>query len=104
MTAEKARSEPVFDTVPKLLLRNAERYGSRAGMRTKDLGIWQSWTWGQMRAEIRAFSIGLRKLGLQRGDTVAIVGSNRPRLYWTFAAVQSLGAIPVPVYQELRRR
>jgi long-chain acyl-CoA synthetase len=31
---------------------------------------------------------------------VAIVGANRPRLYWTFAAAQSLGAIPVPVYKD----
>ena len=42
-----------------------------------------------------------RKLGLERGETVAIVGDNRPRLYATFAAVQSLGGIPVPVYQDL---
>ena len=89
-----------LDTVPKLLLRNAEHHRDRPGMRVKDLGIWQSWTWREMHDNVRAFAIGLRKLGLERGDTVAIVGSNRPRLYWTFAAVQSLGGIPVPVYQD----
>ncbi|MBV1693791.1 MAG: AMP-binding protein, partial [Hyphomicrobiales bacterium] len=88
------------DTVPKLLLRNAARYGDRPAMRYKDLGIWQSWTWAQMRSEIRDLALGLRKLGLERGETVAIVGDNRPRLYWTFCAVQSLGGIPVPVYQD----
>ena len=91
---------PRLDTVPKLLLRNAAEFGHRPAMRHKDLGIWQSWTWAQMRQEIRDFALGLRKLGLQRGDAVAIVGSNRPRLYWTFAAVQSLGGIPVPMYQD----
>jgi len=89
-----------FDTVPKLLLRNAERYGSRPAFREKEFGIWQTWTWAQARDAIRAFSIGLQKLGLKRGDTVAIIGDNRPNLYWAFTAAQSLGAIPVPVYQD----
>jgi long-chain acyl-CoA synthetase len=89
-----------LDTIPKLLLRNAAEFGTRAAMRHKDFGIWQSWTWGEMRDEIRAFAIGLRKIGFERGDAVAIIGSNRPRLYWTFCAVQSLGGVPVPVYQD----
>jgi long-chain acyl-CoA synthetase len=89
-----------LDTVPKLLLRNAVQYGGRPAMRFKDLGIWQTFSWRQMRDEIRLLAIGLKKLGLERGDTVAIAGQNRPRLYWTFAAVQSVGGIPVPVYQD----
>ncbi len=89
-----------LDTVPKLLLRNASEFGQRAAMRHKDLGIWQSWTWADVRTQVRDLALGLRKLGFERGDAVAIVGSNRPRLYWTFAAVQSLGGIPVPIYQD----
>lgn len=89
-----------LDTIPKYLLRNAERSGSRPAYREKDLGIWQTWTWGQTKTEIEALAIGLQKLGLKRGDAVAIVGDNRPRLYWAFTAAQSLGAIPVPVYQD----
>jgi len=88
------------DTLPKLLLRNAAQYADRPAMRHKDLGIWQTWTWAQLADEVRALAIGLRKLGLERGDAVAIIGDNRPRLYATFAAVQSLGGIPVPVYQD----
>lgn len=89
-----------LDTMPKLLLRNASRFASRPAYREKDLGIWQTWTWSQVRDEIRAFAIGLYVLGLKRGETVAIIGDNRPQLYWSFAAVQSIGAIPVPVYQD----
>jgi long-chain acyl-CoA synthetase len=89
-----------LDTIPKLLLRNAKTYPHKAAIRHKDLGIWQSWTWDQVQAEVRALAIGLRKLGLERGDTVAIIGSNRPRLYWAFTAVQSIGGIPVPMYQD----
>jgi long-chain acyl-CoA synthetase len=97
-SAKVAASAP--DTVPKLLLRNAVIYADRPAMREKDLGIWQSWNWAQVLEETRAFSIGLYVLGLSRGQTVAIVGDNRPRLYWTFCAAQALGAIPVPVYQD----
>jgi long-chain acyl-CoA synthetase len=89
-----------LDTAPKLLIRNAEQYGSRAAIRHKDLGIWQTWTWKQFHDEVRVFAVGLRKLGFERGDTVAIIGDNRPRLYATFASVQSLGGIAVPIYQD----
>ncbi len=88
------------DTFPKLLLRNARAFGERPAMRHKDLGIWQTWTWAQMRDEVLALAAGLHRLGLKRGETVAIVGANRPKLYWSVAAVQALGAIPVPVYAD----
>ncbi|MBN9076003.1 MAG: long-chain fatty acid--CoA ligase [Rhizobiales bacterium 65-79] len=89
-----------LDTFPKYLLLNAERFADRPAMRFKDYGIWQSWTWAEQLEEVRALSLGLAELGVVHGDKVAIVGPNRPRLYWTFAAVQALGAIPVPVYAD----
>ena len=86
-----------LDTFPKYLLANAERFGGRPAMRHKDYGIWQSWTWREQFEQVRALALGLQALGCKRGDKVAIVGANRPRLYWSFTAAQSLGAIPVPV-------
>jgi long-chain acyl-CoA synthetase len=88
------------DTFPKLLIENAKVRGSRPATRHKDLGIWQTWTWQQMFEEVRAFSVGLQELGLKRGDKVAIVGGNRPRLYWAMCAAQALGAVPVPLYAD----
>jgi long-chain acyl-CoA synthetase len=88
------------DTFPKLLIRNAQLFGSRPAMRHKDLGIWQTWTWDQVLEIVRAYAVGLHKLGVQRGETVAIVGANRPKLYWSVMAVQMLGAVPVPVYAD----
>jgi long-chain acyl-CoA synthetase len=93
-------SASALDTVPKLLLHNARRYGSRPAFREKAYGIWQTWSWSQTKDEIEAFAVGLKLLGLQAGETVAIIGDNRPHLYWAFCAAQSLGAIPVPVYQD----
>ncbi len=88
------------DTFPKLLIRNAKLFGDRPAMRHKDLGIWQTWTWAQVLAEVRCYAVGLHRLGLKRGETIAIVGSNRPKLYWSVMTAQMLGAIPVPVYAD----
>jgi len=88
------------DTFPKLLDFQAATRGGRAASREKAYGIWESWTWGQVRDNVRALALGLHALGLKRGDKIAVVGDNRPRLYWTMVAAQCIGAIPVPVYQD----
>nr|WP_295470042.1 AMP-binding protein [Mesorhizobium sp.] len=100
MDSTASAAERPLDTFPKYLLWNAERFAGRPAMRHKNYGIWQSWTWKQQLDEVRALSLGLQTIGLVRGDKVAVVGSNRPRLYWTFAAVQALGGVPVPVYAD----
>jgi long-chain acyl-CoA synthetase len=88
------------DTFPKLLVRNARLYAERPALRHKDLGIWQTWTWAQVLEEVRGYAVGLNRLGLKRGDTIAIVGANRPKIYWSVMAAQMLGAVPVPVYAD----
>jgi long-chain acyl-CoA synthetase len=95
-----AHASAEADTFPKLLLRNAQMFADRPAIRHKDLGIWQTWTWKQVHEEVRAFSIGLQQLGLKRGETIAVIGQNRPRLYWSMAAAQAIGAVPVPVYAD----
>jgi long-chain acyl-CoA synthetase len=95
-----AAPDATLDTVPKLLMRNAAQQARRPALRHKDLGIWQTWTWAELKDEVRDFAVGLRKLGLDRGDAVAVIGDNRPRLYAAFAAVQSIGGIAVPIYQD----
>jgi long-chain acyl-CoA synthetase len=91
--------EPL-DTFPKLLVHHAQVRGERPAIREKDLGIWQTWTWHEFAEEVRALACGLAEQGLKRGDHVALVGANRPRLYAGVAAAQCLGAIPVPLYQD----
>jgi long-chain acyl-CoA synthetase len=88
------------DTFPKLLLHHARERGDRPAIREKDYGIWQTWTWSQVADEVRVLACGLARLGFRRGDNLAIIGDNRPRLYWAMAAAQSLGGIPVPIYQD----
>ncbi|HSH40788.1 MAG TPA: AMP-binding protein, partial [Arenicellales bacterium] len=93
-------TEPVLDTFPKLLQRNAKRFADRPAIREKDYGIWQTWTWSQVLQEVRLLACGLAARGFKRGDTLAIIGDNRPRLYWGMAAAQCLGGVPVPAYQD----
>src|SRR5262245_41358641 len=69
-------------------------------MREKDLGIWQSYTWSRYFEQARLIALGLASLGFARGDRVAIVGDNRPELYWAVMAAQALGGVPVPIYQD----
>jgi long-chain acyl-CoA synthetase len=89
-----------LDTFPKLVLHHAVERGRAIAMRHKDLGLWQSWSWSEVAANMRAYAAGLALIGVERGEAVAIIGANRPRLYWTFLAAQALGAIPVPVYAD----
>ena len=88
------------DTFPKLLACNAALRGDRPAMREKTFGIWQTCSWKDAAAEIRDLACGLAALGCVRGDKVAIVGDNRPRLYWSMVAAQAIGAVPVPIYQD----
>jgi long-chain acyl-CoA synthetase len=95
-----AESLAGLDTFPKLLAHHARVRGERPAVREKHLGIWQTWTWKEFADEVRAVACGLAAAGFKRGDHLAIVGDNRPRLYAAMCAAQCLGGIPVPLYQD----
>ena len=88
------------ETFPAWVLHHARVRGSRPAMREKDLGIWQTMTWAQVASSAQQLAHGLAELGVDKGQHVAIVGENRPRLYLAMMAAQMLGAIPVPLYQD----
>ena len=100
MTSEVGDALKRLDTFPKVLLDLVEKRPDGVAIREKDYGIWQSWIWREVAEEVRALACGLASFGLERGDKVAIVGDNRPRLYWAMLATQALGGVPVPLYQD----
>jgi long-chain acyl-CoA synthetase len=93
------------DTFPKILVKNAQKYGhKKIAIREKGYGIWQSYSWQDYFEHVRDFALGLASLGFKRGDVLAIIGDNRPQLYWGMAAAQCLGGVPVALYQDAIER
>ena len=87
-------------TFPQLLLDHAQRRPDAPAMREKEYGIWQTTSWSSMARLVEALACGLHQAGLTRGEHMVVIGANRPRLYATMLAAQSLGAIPIPLYQD----
>ncbi len=87
-------------TFPRLLLDHAQARPKAPALREKVYGIWQTTTWAELAQLVRRLACGLAHAGLKRGEHLVVVGDNRPRLYATMLAAQSLGAIPVPLYQD----
>lgn len=87
-------------TFPKLLAVHVAARSGAPAIREKALGIWQTWTWAELDAEVSAIAGALAAEGFARGDTLALIGENRPRLYAAMIAAQSLGGVPVPMYQD----
>jgi len=92
---------PDLDTFPKLLIRNALYFGhGKTAFREKEMGIWQGITWQEYLEHARAFSLGLVELGFQRGEVLAILGDNRPELYYAALGAQAAGGISYALYQD----
>jgi long-chain acyl-CoA synthetase len=87
-------------TFPRLLIKHAAERPDAPAMREKEYGIWQAHSWSVLSDLVKHIACGLHLAGLTRGEHMVVVGSNRPRLYATMLAAQSLGAIPVPLYQD----
>ena len=87
-------------TIPRLLRRNAEERAGAPAMREKSMGIWRTLSWSGYYELVREFALGLASIGFKRGDVLAVIGDNRPRLYAAQIAAQCLGATPVPLYQD----
>ncbi|MCY4186118.1 MAG: AMP-binding protein [Rhodobacteraceae bacterium] len=87
-------------TIPELLDRNAQEYGDQIANREKEYGIWQSWTWKEVQNQVEEIALGYLALGIKEGEHIAVLGRNRPKLYWSMIAAQRIGAVPVPIYQD----
>ena len=87
-------------TFPRLLQAHAKARPQGAALREKLYGIWQTITWAQLDADAQAIAAGLLARGFKRGDNLALIGDNRPRLYAAMIAAQMVGGVPVPLYQD----
>lgn len=90
----------MLTTFPQLLLQHAAERPGAPALREKEYGIWQTHTWADLVRLVEQIAAGLHQAGLKRHEHMVVIGANRPRLYATMLAAQSLGAIPVPLYQD----
>ena len=90
----------MLTTFPQLLLKHAAERPTAPALREKEYGIWQTHSWADLVRLVEQVAAGLHLAGLQRHEHMVVIGANRPRLYATMLAAQSLGAIPVPLYQD----
>ena len=87
-------------TFPRLMIEHAAKRPEAPALREKAFGIWQTTSWRALADDVAAMACGLAQAGLSHGQHIVIVGDNRPRLYACMLAAQSLGAVPVPLYQD----
>ena len=87
-------------TLPGLLASRAAARPREVALREKEFGIWQEATWAEYLGRVRSFALGLVALGVDRGDRIAIIGDNRPEWVIAELAAQSIGALPLGLYQD----
>ena len=86
------------DTIPKLIMRNYEKWGERIAMCMKNFGFWQRYSWKEYYERVKYFSLGLISLGLKPGDVVCIIGDNEPEWFWGEFATQATGGIVTGIF------
>ncbi len=87
-------------TFPRLLMKHAKERPNSPAIREKNLGIWQAISWSELKTQVEELAAGMDAAGFKRGMNFALIGENRPRMYATMIAIQAMGGIPVPMYQD----
>lgn len=88
-------------TLVAALAANAAEAGGAIAFRERTFGIWQEWTWSQVRDTVLAIAAGLEALGLKPGAAMTVVGDNRAQIYFTMLAANVLRAFPAPVFPDV---
>ncbi len=93
---------PVFvdgsDTIVSLFQKRCADLGSRTAHREKDFGIWKTYSWADYWQHAKWIGMGLRKLGLQRGEVVSILSEDRKEWVYSDLGIQCVGGIASGVY------
>lgn len=90
----------VHDTFPKILRYNAQNWPNEVAMREKEFGIWNEYTWADYNEEVKLLSVGMHALGCGKGDTVGLLGKNRPEWVWGEVAAQAIGSMSMGIYED----
>jgi len=86
-------------SIPQLLRWRVNTSPKRPALREKDFGIWNTYTWEDYHTYVRKTALGLKAIGVAKGDTVAIISDNIPELLFVAIGAHSIGAISAGIYQ-----
>jgi long-chain acyl-CoA synthetase len=92
------RTQPAFRSLPAIVLERAAATPKSVAMRKKDLGRWKEYTWADYAERAARIGLGLKALGVERGERVAIHAENRPAWPLADMGVQGIGAVAVGIY------
>ena len=95
---DAAPAADALTTIPQLFFHQAARYGSRTFLRVKRRGSYQDIAWISLAQDVRRFAAYLLDEGVQPDDRVALLSENRPEWVIADLAIQSVGALSVPIY------
>ncbi len=87
-------------TIPGLVLSHNQKHPDGIALRYKQLGIWNTYNWADYYREVNLIANALKSLSIKKGSIIAVYGNNVPKLIFSIAAIQSLGAIVVPIHPE----
>jgi len=101
--AERAEIDAEIEgkTVCDLLARNAQAFADRPAVSWKEGGAWRTLSWAQYRDRVAEAAMGLKALGIRRGDLVAIMARNRPEHLIADMGAVHAGATSVSLYTTL---
>ena len=86
------------DTISKLFAERCARLGDRTAHREKDFGIWKSYSWRDYWEHAKWIGLGLKALGLQRGEVVSILSEDNKEWLYADMGIQGVGGIASGVY------
>lgn len=86
-------------TIPQLLRWRVKSTPNRPALREKDFGIWNTYTWQDYYDYVRKTALGLRAIGLGKGNTIALISDNIPEVLFTAIGAHSIGAMSAGIYQ-----
>ncbi len=89
-----------FDTFPKILRHNAKNWPNNIAMREKEFGIWTEFNWNEYQSRVKWLSLALVKLGVEKGDAIALLGDNRPEWVWGEIAAHAMQCYSIGIFQD----
>lgn len=90
-----------MQTLTQIFQKTVAAHGSAVAMKFRKDGTWHDINYTELAVQVETLAAGLRSLGVQRGDRVAIYAENQPSWVMTDLACHALGAINASIYPTL---